>query len=270
MVTKNGTRAARGSDRASEATALGQEAYKRIREREYDAARPLIERALTLAPDSAMLAHIKAHLCIDSGAFEEGAAYLRPFLSTHDPFEGVSVHTAWHLAYLELELGRPAAALDWHRRVVAPTLMPQTFYSGVALLWRLEVRERGRNALRGEWEEMRAATLKMTETGNLQDLARAMTFIATGDEENLARLLERVSAASDDAVATEVVRPLVDGMRAYWRGEFAGAVDLIEPVAPSLGRLSEFADQLSVFQDTLNDARARDTKGTSTARPALA
>ncbi|MDQ3701028.1 MAG: hypothetical protein M3442_08935, partial [Chloroflexota bacterium] len=69
-------------DTPGEATTLGREAHRLILAREYDAARPLVERALSLDPENAMLAHTKAHLCIDSGAFEEGAVYLRSFLST--------------------------------------------------------------------------------------------------------------------------------------------------------------------------------------------
>lgn len=242
---------------AGEATALGREAFALIRTREYDAARPLVERALSLDPENAMLAHTKAHLCIDSGAFEEGAVYLRSFLSTHDPFQGVNVHTAWHLASVELELGRPAAALGWHRRVVAPTLMPMTFSSAVNLLWRLELAGFEREALRSDWEEMRRAALGSAGTSSPDDLARAMAFIAGGDEQNLARLRQRVGAASDDPLATEVVLPLIDGLRAYWRSDFPGAVELIEPIASSFGRLSEFPDQFSVFHDTLRDARTR-------------
>src|SRR5207249_189230 len=121
------------------------------------------------------------------------------------------------------ELGRPAAALDWHRRVVAPTVSAQTFYSAVTLLWRLEVTGHGGDALWPDWEEMRTAALGIPETSNLSDLARAMTFIATGDEPNLARLLERLGAASDNPVGAEVVRPLIHGLHAYRRGDFAGA-----------------------------------------------
>jgi hypothetical protein len=256
VVTKQSGGAACDVDTTSAATALGQEAYKHIRAREYDAARPILERALSLDPENAMLAHMKAHLCIDSGAFQEGAEYLRPFLRTHDPFEGVNVHTAWHLAYIELEIGRPAAALDWHRRVVAPTVSPQTFFGAVSLLWRCEVLGHGGDALRTDWETLRAAALDIEAASNLDEVARAMAFIASGDGQNLARLLERVGAGADTPVRGDVVRPLIHGLGAYWRGDFAGAVTHIEPIVPSMGRLSEFVDQTSVFLDTLIAARA--------------
>jgi hypothetical protein len=250
---------------ASEANALGREAHKLIAAREYDAARVLIERAVALAPDNAILAHTKAHLAIDSGAFAEGAAYLRSFLATHDPFEGVNVHTAWHLAYIELQLGHPAASLDWHRRVVAPTLIPMTFYSAVSLLWQHELHGSGGVALRSDWLEMRRAAQKVAGTSSLDDLARAMTLIASGDEPGLARLVEGLRAPAADPVTTEVVLPIVEGLSAYWRGDFAGATDRLEAIVPSLGRLSEFPDQLGVVHETLGAARA---KALATAGPA--
>ena len=139
----------------------------------------------------------------------------------------------------------------------------QTFYSAVTLLWRLEVSGHGGDALRPDWEAMRAAALDIAEDSNLHDLACAMTFIASGDEANLARLLERVAAAPDNSIGAEIVRPLIQGLHAYRRGDFAGAIDLIAPIALSLGRLSEFTDQISVFQETLADARARQGRGAS-------
>jgi hypothetical protein len=244
-------------DAASEANTLGREAHKLIAAREYDAAGMLIERAIALAPDNAILAHTKAHLAIDSGAFAAGAAYLRSFLATHDPFQGVNVHTAWHLAYIELQLGRPAASLDWHRRVVVPTLIPMTFYSAVSLLWQHEVHGSGGLALRSDWLEMRRAAQSVAGTSCLDDLARAMIFIACGDEPGLADLVEDLGARAADPVATEVVLPVVEGLRAYWRGDFAGATDRLEAIVPSLGRLSEFPDQLGVVYETLGAARAK-------------
>ena len=256
MVTQQDASASCESNSPAEATELAQAAYRHIRAREYAAARPIIERGLSLYPDDLPLAHVKAHLCIDSGAFEEGAAYLRPFLTTHDPFEGVNVHTAWHLAYIELELGRPEAALDWHRRVVLPTLMGQTFFSAVSLIWRLEVRGFGGPTLQSDWQALRTAGLTITDKGSLNDLARAMTFIATDDVHNLTLLCDRI-AASHDPTGTEVALPFINALHAYRHGDFATAADLLEPLTPALPRLSEFADQLTVFYDTLHAARTR-------------
>jgi tetratricopeptide (TPR) repeat protein len=245
--------------------ALGQEALKRVNARQYGAARPMIERALSLEPHNAILAHVKGHLTQDSGALEEGAAYLRAFLTEHDPHQGINVHTAWHLAMHELELARPAAALDWHVRVVAPKVpqFPMTFFSAVALLWRLELYGYGAALrARGEqlpWEEARDAALGLDDPSGLDDTACAMAFLATGNEPNLATLLERLRGAGaiSSPAHAEVVLSLVEGFRAFWRGDYAAAVDAIEPVVPSSGCITNVPDQLAVFEDTMVEAQLR-------------
>ncbi|HEX2515349.1 MAG TPA: hypothetical protein VH257_11620 [Chloroflexota bacterium] len=251
------TESAECAEQHDQASALGREAHALIRARDYAAAGPVLERALALDPESAMLAHAKAHLCIDSGAFQEGAAFLRPYLRDHDPFEGVNVHTAWHLAYIELELGRPAEALDWHRRVVAPTLSPMTYSSAVSLIWRMEVAGSGGPHLRPDWELLHAFDPGLEATSHLDEIARAMTCFACADAPGLAGVQARGGAAArQDAVAGEVVLPLIEALHAFWEGDYAGAAGRLEALAPSLGRLSEFPDQLGVFQETQRRARA--------------
>src|SRR5438093_8409931 len=88
---------------SADVPALVQAAFKRITAREFDAARAIVERALSLAPHSGMAAHARLHLDTDSCAIEEGAAYGHAFLAEHDPFDGINVHNAWHLAALLLE-----------------------------------------------------------------------------------------------------------------------------------------------------------------------
>src|SRR6266540_4700062 len=146
----------------SEAQALVQDAFKRINAREFAAAQPIVERALALAPDSGITAHARVHLDTDGGTTEEGAAFMRSFLTSHDPTEGINVHNSWHLAQLEVELSRPKAALDWHERVVAPFVpkYSMTFYSAVALLWRLHVYGSGGGL---PWEAMHRAAVDLAE-----------------------------------------------------------------------------------------------------------
>jgi hypothetical protein len=261
---------------STDAVALGQAAFKRVAARKYDEARPILTRALSLDPHSSMLAHVYAHLATDSGAFDEGATYLRRFLTDHDPRQGVSVHTSWHLAWLEVELGHPAASLDWYTRVVAPAVVhaPVTFFAAVTHLWRLELigygvacRSRGADL---PWELARADALALVDTPNptgmvnppaLNDTARAMAFVAAGDDASFAALLHRLreSGGSDAAASVniEVVVPVSLGVRAFWRGDYAGAVESLAPLAGSFERLGGGPDQLSVFAETLIEAQLR-------------
>ena len=84
-----------------------------------------------------------------------------------------------------------------------------------------------------------------------------MTCLACADAPGLAGVQARLGAAArQDAVAGEVVLPLIEALHAFWEGDYAGAAGRLEALAPSLGRLSEFPDQLGVFQETQRRARA--------------
>ena len=190
------------------------------------------------------------------GALEEGAAFLRPYLRDHDPFEGVNVHTAWHLAYIELELGRPAEALDWHRRVVAPTLSPMTYSSAVSLIWRMEVAGYGGPHLRPDWELLHAFDPGPEATSHLDEIARAMTWPRLRRRPwpgrrpgaPACRCPARRRGRGGRAAPHRGPPGLLGGRLRRGRGR-------LEALAPSLGRLSEFPDQLGVFQETQRRAR---------------
>jgi hypothetical protein len=132
-----------------------------------------------------------------------------------------------------------------------------TFYSAVALLWRLELYGHGR--ARGAalpWEAMREAGLALEKPTDLDEIARAMTFVATGDDQHLAALLDRRRGASPGEPADAAV-PVVLGLRAWWGGDYAGAVEQLEPVAAALDRLSQFPEHRTPLEDTLLDAQLR-------------
>lgn len=86
-----------------------------------------------------------------------------------------------------------------------------------------------------------------------------MTFIATGNNHNLAALLDRLRAASptEHLITFEIVIPVVLGRRASWQGDHAAAVDLLEAIIPSLERLSRFPEHRTPLEDTLVEAQLR-------------
>ena len=246
----------------AETTALGQAALRHVNARQFDTARPLIERALARAPHDGMLAHVKAHLTSDSGALLEGAAYLRSFLAAHDPHDGINTHTSFHLAIHELELARPTAALDWYTRVVSPAISqyPFTLFSAVTILWRMEltgygaaVRARGGTL---PWAGTYAAARAFADPSALDQIARAIILLCTGDTPDFQRLLAdvRCEAGRPDK---DIVLPLVLGFQCYWHGDYAAAAGHMEPIAPFFSRLSDVPDQFSLLEDTLIEAQLR-------------
>ena len=213
----------------TDATALGQAAFKLVAARRYDDARPLLERARALEPRNGTLAHVMAHLTANSGAWDEGAAFLRTFLAGADPADGFHAHNSWHLASLELDLGRPAAALARYEGGVAPLVprRPIMFFGAAALLWRLELygfgAARRASGAGLPWGSVRAAALGLDAAAapvGLNDTARAMAFIAGGRRPSRGPLgAPPRRRAGGGGAGADVVGPLVRGLHAFWRGD---------------------------------------------------
>jgi len=254
---------------ATDVPALMQAAFQRITAREFAAARPIVDRLCVLEPDNGMTAHARLHLETDSCEVESGAAFGEAFLARHDPTQGINVHNAWHLAALQVEAGQATAALGWHQRVVTPAVahVPMTFASAVTLLWRIELY--GLGGARGAilpWEAMHAAAAGIADGSALNEISRAMTCIAIGDDPGVDAVLERLQPASapppdaDRAGGVEgadLASPIVRGLRAAWKGDAAGAVEHLEPAVRDLHRLSRFQEQKTPIEDTLLDAQLR-------------
>jgi hypothetical protein len=248
---------------ATDAGALGQAAFERINAREFDAARAILDRALALHPGNAMLAHTRIHLDTASGTWAEGAAYMRTFLAEHDPNSGINMHNSWHLAQLELQLGNPAAALDWHVRVVGPGAanVPMTFFSATSLLWRVGVTGYGATlkepGVELPWETVRAG-VPNADASPVSDLGRAMIFIATQDDAALAALTAGLGRDSERReVDEQVLVPTIRGLRAFWHGDYEAAAAALDPVQPLLGQLSRFPEHQVPARETLEVARRR-------------
>jgi hypothetical protein len=256
---------------STDVPALMKIAFQRINAREFDAARPVVDRLCALDPDNGMTAHARMHLETDSCEVEAGAAFGEAFLARHDPAEGINVHNAWHLAALQVEAGQSTAALGWHQRVVTPAVapVPMTFASAVTLLWRIELYGLGR--ARGAtlpWEAMHAAGRGFADAAPLNEISRAMTCIAIGDAPGLESLLERlgrataadapgIAGAADEDGGAELALPIVLGLRAAWEGDAGGAVERLEAPVRDLRRLSSFQEQRTPIEDTLLASRLR-------------
>jgi len=235
---------------------LVQAAFKHVNAREYDAARPLVNRALTLEPHTGTVAHVRAHLDTDSRATETGAAFLRQFLAAHDPFDGINIHNAWHLAALEFDLGNHDAALDWYVRVVGPSVAeyPMTLYSAASLLWRIRVAG-GERSL--PWGQLRDTALKVGKAAGVENLGCGIAFITTEDDASLGTLIDVLRGDDPTGIHTEVFVPVIHAFRAFWERDYAAAVMHFEPVAASFQRLSPFPEHRTPVEETYRAARAQ-------------
>ena len=233
------------------AEALVHEAFGHLRARTFAEARPIIDRAVALAPHDPYVAHARIHLATDTGNFAEGIADGSAYLTTHDPHAGINTHNTWHLADLLVEAGRPAEARDWFARIVVPsvTTYPVAFAGAVMLAWRLELSGEGRLAGYDlPWEALRDAAVAIAGLSpgeaEIDSATHALTCIAAGDAARLDAV--RVGVSDADGRAT------ISGLEAWWRGDHAAVVAQLEPHVATAGHY---------VQDTWVDACLRTGQG---------
>ena len=175
---------------------------------------------------------------------------------------------SWHLASLELDLGRPAAALARYEGGVAPLVprRPILFFGAAALLWRLELygfgaarRARGRRAAVGRRPRRRAGSRRRRGARRPQRHRPGHGLHRLADDAQLAGLLERRlrrrAAGARRRRRRRAARPRAPRVlagRLPRRARPHGPPDRL-PLAPRRDTL----DQLAVFEDTLIEAQLR-------------
>ena len=255
-----------------EIEAMVTEAMRLIGLRCFADARSLVERIEGFDPVNNWGAHARIHLHIDEGSLDEGATRGIAHLTATDPFEGINVHNAMHLATTLLDLGRVDESVAWQERVVVPVAetMPMQYPSATHLLWRTEVAGHGRASGRAlPWEVLvrpGATALHGPDDAPdpLEAIAHAMAWIANGDgarrEALLGALMHRGLKDSGQPGATAndtTVAQIVEGLYRWWEGDFAEAAAALSAAHSGFGALTQYPGQLAAIEATLDDARAR-------------
>jgi hypothetical protein len=248
------------------------EAMALIGARRFAAARTVVEAIEAEDPANNWGAHARIHLHIDEGSLDEGATRGIAHLTATDPFEGINVHNAMHLATILLDLGRVDESVAWQTRVVVPVAetMPMQYPSATHLLWRTEVAGHGRASGRAlPWEILvRPGATALHRPDDVPDpldaIAHAMAWIANGDgarrEALLGALIHRGLKDSGQPGATAngtTVAQIVEGLSRWWEGDFAKAAAALGAAQPGFGALTQYPGQLAAIEATLDDARAR-------------
>jgi tetratricopeptide (TPR) repeat protein len=200
--------------------------------------------AAELEPLSFWPHHTVAHVMEMTGRPEDGLGWMvarEPHWAT--PLHPNQVHIWWHKALFHIELGQYDAALALYDGPIRATQRPLgvSLTNASALLWRLDtvgcdVADR--------WSELAALWDGHADGKCLvfADIHAAMAELRSGREALTARRLAamRETAASDAEAASiyqAVGIPLVEGLTAFHRGEYAEAVAALLPVRVELWRI---------------------------------
>ena len=222
----------------------------------------LAERSLDLNPANAVAAHSVAHVYYEMSQDDEGAAFLGGWLDDYDRRSTYRVHLSWHQALFELALGRYNQALGWYEKDIRPSVQDLKYTAladSASLVWRMKIY--GDTAPQAPWSELieLAAPAAARPGPSFRDAHAALAFTAAGDDESFGKLVDGLQAMADggDACAREATLPLIKGIGAFGRGDYAEAVQLMEPVYPQLTRVGGSHAQRLVFEDTLLEAYLR-------------
>jgi hypothetical protein len=174
-----------------------------------------------------------------------------------------AVHNWWHLALYHLDRGETDEVLRLfdgpifgNRSTVAMDLVDAS-----ALLWRLYLRSM---AVGDRWKPVADNWQPFARAGNyaFNDIHAVMAFIGAGRMDRIGDVMEAqdraMSGAGDNADFTrEVGRPVVQGLKAFGEGNYAGCIDALQRVIPIASRFGGSHAQRDLLDLTVMEAALR-------------
>jgi tetratricopeptide (TPR) repeat protein len=244
-----------------ESFALGLHAFALEEGGRCDEAIRTAEAALALNPADAWGVHALAHALYESAAFDTGIARMPAVIEPCRGLNWFRNHLLWHLALMHFARGDYAQAAEMSRAVFeqTPSAIAGDLHDSISLLWRMELAGR---PMRERWAPFTAiARERMTRQGLAFHVAHvAMALAAGGDwagaEQHLGMVRER-APKDRTGLAGDVLVPLVEGVHAFARGDYARTVARLEPLRPRIVELGGSRAQRDVFHDTLFEASFR-------------
>jgi len=219
-----------------------------------------VQASLAQMPSNANAAHVRAHVYYELEQHEEGVKFLRDWLARNEPGTLLRSHLAWHLALLELGLGRRAEAWTLYEQEIAarvclakePPVPPLNVLTDAAsFLWRAELL--GEPVRHDDWEHLSAfASARFPDPGVVYgDVHAAMAHARAGNaaasEKLRAGLAALASARPEVQVAHRIGAVLESFIASDWQRVATG----LEAVRPEVTRLGGSRAQLDLIDRTL-------------------
>ena len=241
---------------------LGQYAFAHHETNQPGPAMELATRSLDGNPQNAVACHSVTHSYFEQGNAADGGRWLADWLDGFDRRAAYNVHLSWHLALFELAQGRYGQALDLYETHIRPSVQARNLSNladAASLLWRLQVYS---GAAPGKpWDEVSkmAAPAADTPGAAFRDCHAALAFAGAGDADATQRMVDRLTAQSDqgDDLSREMTLPIAQGAAAFAAGDYDAAARLMGPTYPMLARIGGSHAQREVFEDTLLETYIR-------------
>ena len=221
------------------------------------AARPKIERSVSLNRNNAHAAHGFAHVSYESGDPDTGRGFLSSWLATYPRDGAFHGHLSWHLALFELGAGHWAEALRLYQDAIALDRHSggpqQKMTDAAAFLWRSELAGHPRDI--AAWRALRDhadSTLPRPGSG-LADLHIILAHAVLGDDAALDSRVRQMEdmAGSGRYPSGSYLPALSRGFVAFERGDFAAAIGALGPLAGENERIGGSRAQHDLIEFTL-------------------
>ena len=220
-------------------------------------ARALIERSIAANLENAHAAHGFAHISYETGALDEARSFLSSWLPDYPQDGFFHGHLSWHLSLCEIEAGDWEGATQLYRDGIAlerhsggPPLKTSDI---AAFLWRSELAGYPRDM--AAWRALHeyiGRELPMP-AGGLADLHVILAQAVMGDDAGLAaRSRQMEDMAREGRYPSGAYLPtLAPGFLAFERGDFAGAIEALTPLAGQSERIGGSRAQHDLIDFTL-------------------
>jgi tetratricopeptide (TPR) repeat protein len=231
---------------------------------DYAGAEDAGRRALDAEPYDCWAHHAVTHVLEMQGRAEDGVAWMASrerYWAGEDNF--FKIHNHWHRALFHLDLGQPQAALALYDDRVRKTrsAVAVDLVDASALLWRLHLLG---HDVGDRWRELAEAWLAHADGRSypFNDWHAVMACLGAGRDADVTRIEADMRAAAAEATSVaEWIRtsglPLVQGFRAFWRGDYAAATEQLLPARAIANRFGGSHAQRDVIDWTLTEAALR-------------
>jgi tetratricopeptide (TPR) repeat protein len=231
---------------------------------DYTRAEDMARAAAALEPHGYWPHHCVSHVMEMTGRPQDGLDWMAARESLWSAKDNTNrVHIWWHKALFHVELGQTNEALSLYDGPILDTVRPvgMSICNPSALLWRLETL--GCDA-GDRWKHL-AAMWDGHADGRLcvfTDIHAAMTELRAEDAAALERRLAAMSKTAEDgsesaSIYRDIGLPVVHGLIAFNRGEYAGAVEHLLPSRFDLWKMGGSHAQRDIIDWTLAEAAAR-------------
>ena len=229
----------------------------------YDDADAIGRRAQELNRSDIWAVHAVAHVHEMRGQTRAGIDWIKSTSLGWSDHNFLAFHNWWHLALFHLDNEDHQAVLDIYDARIrpVPTRVAGEMVDASAMLWRLRLR----NVDVGErWNELAASWEAMGDDSyySFNDVHALMAFLATGNQRQIARIVNGLEAAAHRAdtngmMSREVGLPMARALCAFERRDFEITIDELQRVRACAQRFGGSHAQRDLLQLTAVEAGLR-------------